>query len=144
LEAQAVAIGIGDVQLLHAVRRDGWLFRAEAMRAEMSISAVQIFATDKETCIVMRGYASGIGGGWPLVLFVRSVEHYFHAIKFEERPIEVVAGARCGDKFEAEYVAVEMDGGRHVENLEQGSKTSNINRHGILYFGRTYGRFLQA
>jgi len=114
------------------------------MRAEMSISAVQIFATDKETCIVMRGYASGIGGGWPLVLFVRSVEHYFHAIKFEERPIEVVAGARCGDKFEAEYVAVEMDGGRHVENLEQGSKTSNINRHGILYFGRTYGRFLQA
>ena len=114
------------------------------MRAEMSISAVQIFATDKETCIVMRGYASGIGGGWPLILFVRSVEHYFHAIKFEERPIEVVAGARCGDKFEAENVAIEMDGGRHVEDLEQGSKTSDINWHGILPFGRRCSRFLQA
>lgn len=124
--------------------RDGRLLYAEAMSAEMPVSAVQIFATDKETGVVMRGYASRIGGGWPLILFVGGVEHYFHAIKFEERPIEVVAGARCGHKFEAEYVAVEMDGGRHVENLEQGSETSNINWHGIPLFGRPNSGFLQA
>jgi hypothetical protein len=100
----------------------------------MPVSAVQIFATEEETGIVMRGHASRIGSGWPLILFVSRVEHYFHAIQFEERPIEVVAGARCGDKFEAEYVAVEMDGGRHVENLEQGSEASDINWHGILRF----------
>jgi hypothetical protein len=144
LEAQTVAVGIGDVQLLHAVRRDGRLFYTEAMGAEMPVSAVQIFATEEETSVVMRGYTSRIGGGWALVLFVGGVEHYFHAIQLEERPTEVVAGARCGDKFEAENVAVEMDGGRHVENLEQGSEASNINWHGILLFGRPYSRFLQA
>jgi hypothetical protein len=114
------------------------------MSAEMPVSALQIFATEEESSIVMGGHASGIGGGWPLIFFVGGVEHYFHAIPFEERPTEVVAGARCGDKFEADYVAVEMDGGRHVENLEQGSETSNINWHGILLFARPYNRFLQA
>jgi hypothetical protein len=109
----------------------------------MPVSAVQIFATEEESGVVMRGDASGIGGGWPLIFFVSSVEHYFHAIQFEERPTEVVAGARCGDKFEAEYVAVEMDGGRHVENLEQGGETSDINCHGILRFAGHSGRLLQ-
>ena len=110
------------------------LVYTESTGAEMPVNAVQIFATEEETSIVMRGYAGGIGGRWPLILFVSSVEHYFHAIKFEQRPTEVVAGARRGDKFEAQHVAVEMDGGWHVENLEQWSETSDINRHGIHLF----------
>jgi hypothetical protein len=56
----------------------------------------------------------------------------------------VVSGARGGDKFEAEYVAVEVDGGGHVENLEQGSETSDINCHRILRFAGHSSRVLQT
>ena len=100
----------------------------------MPVNAVEIFATEEETCIVMRGDASRIGGGWPLILFVRRVEHYFHAIEFEQRPTEVVAWTRRSDDFEAENVAIEMDGGWHIEHLKKRSEVFNINCHEILLF----------
>jgi hypothetical protein len=37
-----------------------------------------------------------------------------------------------------------MDGGRHVENLEQGGHTSDINCHGILRFAGHSSRLLQS
>ena len=117
LKAQAVAIGIGDGQLPHAVRTHHRLVHLEAMRAEQPVRPVQILATEVQPGIGVCGYAGGVGSRRPLAVLVRGIEHQLHAVEPEQRPVEVVSRPRCGDDLEPQHVAVEMDRCRHIEDL---------------------------
>src|ERR1017187_7569049 len=99
------------------------------MCAEVEVRGVQVLATEEEDGIGVGSHARGIGNRRALTCFVGRIEHQFHAIQLEECPIAVVSGLRRGRNFEAQDIAVEMNCGRHVKNLKQRSKASNINGH---------------
>lgn len=136
LKAQTVAIGIVKPQLLHPVRSDFRLFRIHTIYSQMLVSRVQIFATKKQAGIIMGRDPCRIWRSRALVGFVRSIEHQLPPIQLEPSPIAIVPGLGRSVNRESENVAIETDGGGHIENLNQ--RTNSVDVHGrTLLLGRT-------
>jgi hypothetical protein len=71
-----------------------------------------------------------IGFGRALVTFVRRAEHELRVIPPQQPPIELVALAlRSLDDVEPEHVAIELDRGRHVEDLQQRAHAPHLDAH---------------
>jgi hypothetical protein len=60
LKAEAVAVGIVEPELLHAVRCDLWLVQVQAVGAQVLVSGVEIFAPEEEAGIAVSSDVSGI------------------------------------------------------------------------------------
>src|ERR1700726_1347165 len=80
LEAENVAIGIGEVQLLHAIRRDSWLFCIDSLFLQVSIGPIYVGTSEVDCGVLMGRNTGGIAGRRALPLVVRCVQHEFRAI----------------------------------------------------------------
>jgi len=60
-------------------------------------------------------------------------QHQLDAVEPEQRPIEVPAPwSGRSDNFEAQHIAVKLNGRGHVENLQRRRHPSYLNGHGNL------------
>ena len=63
LEADLVTVGIGQIQLLHAVRRDFWFFGGDALCAEVGVRGIYVRAAEVEDDVLVDGDTRGVGVG---------------------------------------------------------------------------------
>src|ERR1041384_867669 len=72
-----------------------------------------------------------------IVLFVGGVEHQFGIAQSQQSPIKLIAFARrCrSDDLKSQYVAIETNGRRHVENLYQRADAAHFNTHDPFSYG---------
>src|SRR6266567_4776627 len=130
LEAENVAIRIGEIQLLHAVKRDLWLLCGDPLSPEVGVSSVYVRTSKVDGGVLVGGDTRGIGNRRSLAVIVGRIQHEFRAIQPKQYPIEPRRRLSiCADNFEAQSVTVELDGGRHVEHCKQRSQATNVNRH---------------
>jgi hypothetical protein len=125
VDGDVVAVGIGDGEAGHAVLGYEGLFEDfGAVGDEVVEGGVHIGAVEVETDVAVGGDAGRIGGGRAAAFVVGSVEHDGAAVSAKHAPVEIVAIATAydggvGDEFEAEDLAIEIDGSGHVEHLEK-------------------------
>src|ERR1700730_6051668 len=132
LEAEEVAIGIGEIQLLHAVRRDFWLLRGYPHFPQVGVGSIYVGTSEIDCSVLVSCNTHGIRNRRALALVVRCVQHEFRAIPPEQYPVELRRRLPiCADDFEAQPVAVELDRSRHVEYTKQRSQATKVNRHWI-------------
>src|ERR1700730_3400037 len=133
LEAEKVAIGIGEIQLLHAIRRDPGLLHLYPHSQQVGVGPIYVGTSKVDYDVLVGTNTRGIGSRRALVLIVRCVQHEFRTIQPEQYPIELRRRLPvCADDFEAQSLAVELDRGLHVEDRKQRSYATNVNRHLIL------------
>lgn len=134
LEAEAEAVGIFDVELLHAVPGNFGLLDIEAFFAQMPVSAVDVGAAEVDAGVAMCCDPGRIGNLGPFAVVVGGIEHDFRVVGIAEpAPTEFVGrpGGRVLDEREAKDVAVEADRSGHVEDFKQGTKAANIDGHEV-------------
>ena len=142
LKAEAVAVGVVEVQLLHTIRCDLRLFGVDATGAKVLVSGVQIFAAEIQAGVVVGSGPRGLGRRGTLVRLVRGIEHQLRAIQLEPGPIAVIPRLRRSVNFEAEHVAIEMNRGWHVENLKEWSDAVNVHGEDPPVRGKIYQRII--
>src|SRR5580700_4572461 len=108
LEAQVIAVWIGDIQLLHAIRSNDWLLYSKALGTKMIVRAFDMRASKVPASVVVCSCTVCIGNGWALVGFIGGIEHQFDADHPQQRPIELFARSRGAYNFEAKNVPVKM------------------------------------
>lgn len=126
LEAESVAVRIGERQLLHAVRRDFRLSQIDALFTQLFVCGVQVFAAEKQAGISVAGNPRRIGHRGAPIFLVRGIEHDLGAIQPEPGPTTIVPRIRGGPDFESQHIAVETNCRGHVENLQQGRDAVNV------------------
>jgi len=135
LEAEAEAVGVGDVKLLHAVVGNFGRVHGDAFVEEVLVGGVDVGAAEVDAGVAMGCGAGGVGRLGTFAVVVGGVEHQFCALgAAEQTPAEFVGraeGCVFGD-LEAEDVAVEADGGGHVEDLHEGTEAARFDGHGNL------------
>jgi hypothetical protein len=94
----------------------------------MPISCVEVFASEKQARIGVRGLAPGVRRFRPLANVVRCVEHDLCAVQPKSDPATVIAGSGSAKNGEAEHVAVKVQRSRHVENFQQWRDAINIHK----------------
>jgi hypothetical protein len=131
LEANAEAVRVFDVELLHAVMPHAWRFHSEALFTQEIVGGIHIGTTDVEAGIVVRVDVGRIGRRWAVILFVACIEHELSAWTLEPAPIDIVGRTRrgCAEDFKAEDVAVKADGSGHVEDLQEWADTLECESH---------------
>src|SRR5258708_24489858 len=122
LEAEKAAIRIGEIQLLHTIRRDLWLLRVDPHSPQVDGGAIYVRTSEVDCGILVGANTRGIGSRWAFAFIVRCVQHEFRAIQTEQHPIEMRRRLPvCADDFEAQSLTVELDRGWHVEHCKQRS-----------------------
>src|SRR5215469_12149308 len=102
LETENVAIGIGEIQLLHAIRRDPGLLSADSLYPQVGVGTIYVGTSEIDCRVLVGGDTRGIGSRRALHLVVRCVQHEFRAIQPEQYPTEVRRGqVVCGNDLEA-------------------------------------------
>jgi len=132
LEADAEAVGVGEVELLHAVPGDMRRVEGQAFFDEELVGGVYIWATDVEAGVAVGGDAGWVWGFRALAVVVGGVEHDFSVVAVpEQAPAKLVGGTerRVFGEGEAEDVAVEVDRGGHVEDFEVGTSAAHVDWH---------------
>ena len=134
LEAEAEAVGVGDVKLLHAVVGNFGRVHGDAFVEEVLVGGVDVGAAEVDAGVAMGCGAGGVGRLGTFAVVVGGVEHELCAFGATEKtPAEFVGGTEIGvaDELEFEDVAVEVDGGWHVKDLEEGTKAAGVDGHGV-------------
>src|ERR1700686_4146692 len=102
LEAENVAIGIGEIQLLHAILRASCLFCLDPIYPHGHVSPIYVVTVEADGGMMMGRNTGGIGGRRAMPLVVRCVQHEFRAIQPEQYPIEMRRRLLvCADDLEA-------------------------------------------
>src|ERR1700737_1861334 len=89
LEAEKVAIGIGEIQLLHAIRRDLWLLHVYPQSPQVGVGPIYVGTSEVDYDVLVGANTRGIGDQRAPSFIVRCVQHEFHAIQPEQYPIEL-------------------------------------------------------
>src|ERR1700679_2365451 len=136
LAAESEAVGVLDVELLHAVPGNFGLLDIEAFFAQMPVSAVDVGTAEVDARVAVGVDAGRIGNLRPLAVVVGGIEHDFRALRIAKKaPAEFVGppGEGVLDEREAKDVAVEADGRGHVEDLQQGTEATNFDGHEVSF-----------
>jgi len=102
LEADAEAVRVLQVKLLHSVVSHFWWFNVNAVADEVLVGRVNIRAAKIQACIVMAEVADRVWHGWPLAFIVCGIQHELDAVAAQQAPVEepFLVKRRLTDEFE--------------------------------------------
>src|SRR5262249_40657904 len=117
LEAEAIAVRIPEVKLLHSVSRHLWRPQLHTSRSEKFICRIRIRTTEIKARVVV---PSGSLRRWRcrfVAWFVLIIQHQTHAMPSQPDPARLVSVARVAYNFKSERVSIKRERSRHIEYL---------------------------
>src|SRR5690349_595475 len=129
LKAEAIAIWVFQVQLLHTVAAYDRLGHIQSGESQLHVGGLQIPTTKKECRIAMRHDPGRIRMRRSFVRLVQGVEHDLRIVLPQECPVTLIPGPIRRDDGETKHITVERECFRHVEDPQQGTNAFNLRGH---------------